>query len=107
MNYAEYYLIAGFPSLILISFGLGYLVRRLWNWFLVRSHEPFAQCIYLLSSTYLYVVISRGYMPQVVMLFGFTVVPLFWLYRRWSTPVSAIQQRTRLSRNDHPSLPRQ
>ncbi|MEE2695825.1 MAG: hypothetical protein VYB57_01905 [Cyanobacteriota bacterium] len=107
LNYAEWYLIAGFPSLVLISFGLGYLLRRLWNWFLVRSNEPFSQCIYLLSASFLYVVISRGYMPQVAMLFGFTLAPLFWLYRRWSTPVSAIQQRTRLSRNDHPSLPRQ
>ena len=107
MGYAEYYLIAGFPSLILFSFGLGYLIRRLWNWFLVRSHEPLAQCIYLLSASYLYVVISRGYLPQVLMLFGFTVAPLFWLYRRWSTPVSAFQQHSVIRGHDHPSLPRQ
>ncbi|WP_188021065.1 oligosaccharide repeat unit polymerase [Synechococcus sp. RS9907] len=107
MGYAEYYLIAGFPSLILLSFGLGYLIRRLWNWFLVRSYEPFAQCIYLLSSSYLYVVISRGYMPQVLMLFVFTVAPMFWLYRRWSTPVSAFQQHSVIRGHDHPSLPRQ
>lgn len=107
INFSEYYLIAGFPSLILISFGLGYLLRRLWNWFLVRSYEPLAQCTYLLSASFLYVVISRGYLPQVVMLLFFTVAPLFWLYRRWSAPVSVFQQRTRLSRNDHASLPRQ
>ena len=107
MNYAEYCLIAGFPSLTLLSFGLGYLIRRLWNWFLVRLHEPLAQCIYLLSASYLYVLICRGYLPKVVLLFGFTVAPLFWLYRRRSTPVSVYQQYYVIRRHDHPSLPRQ
>ena len=106
LNFAEYYLIAGFPSLIAISFVFGYLLRKLWNWFLVRSHEPLSQCIYLLSSTYVYVVISRGYLPQVTMLFIFSVAPLFWLYGRCSTPVSAFRQQPGLPGHDHPSIPR-
>ncbi|MCP9773925.1 hypothetical protein KBY66_15140 [Synechococcus sp. Tobar12-5m-g] len=86
LNYAEYYLMAGWPSLIGLSVLLGWLMRCLWNWFLLRRHELFAQCIYILSACFLYVVVSRGYLPLVVMLFGFTVWPLFWLYGRGSGP---------------------
>ncbi|WP_411875726.1 hypothetical protein [Vulcanococcus limneticus] len=91
LNYAEYYLIAGWPSLIALSAVLGWLLRRLWNWFLIRQNEPFAQVVYLLTASYLYVVISRGYLPQVVMLFAFTVAPLFWLYGRWAQPVAELR----------------
>ncbi|MEA5474689.1 hypothetical protein VB716_10700 [Synechococcus sp. CCY9201] len=100
LNYAEYYLIAGWPSLIALSALLGWLLRRLWNWFLIRQDEPFAQALYLLTASYLYVVISRGYLPQVVMLFGFSVAPLFWLYGRWSQPVA------QLASPSAPPLPR-
>lgn len=102
LNFAEYYLIAGWPSLIAFSAVLGWLLRRLWNWFLIRQNEPFAQVLYLLSSSYLYVVISRGYLPQVILLFAFTVAPAYWLYGRWATPVS-IQPRATPSA---PPLPR-
>ncbi|EHA62373.1 hypothetical protein Syn8016DRAFT_1668 [Synechococcus sp. WH 8016] len=104
INYAEYYLVAGFPSLILISFFLGLMLRKLWNWFLVRSGEPLAQCVYLLTASYLYVVVSRGYFPQVLFLFVFSVFPLFWLYRINSKPVNVIAVSSVLS--DHSSLPR-
>jgi hypothetical protein len=36
---------------------------------------------------YLYVVVSRGYLAQVVAGGVFTLGPLFWIYRRWSRPV--------------------
>ncbi|MBC1262446.1 hypothetical protein FQK07_14550 [Synechococcus sp. BSF8S] len=88
LNFAEYYLIAGWPSLIAMSLLLGWLLRCLWNWFLVRYQEPFAQVLYVLSATYLYVVVSRGYLPQVVMLFVFSVAPLFWFYGRLARPVT-------------------
>lgn len=87
LSYAEYYLIAGWPSLIVISLFLGWLLRQLWNWFLVRHNEPMAQVVYLLSCTFLYVAISRGYLPQVALLFVFTLAPLYWLYGRWSSPI--------------------
>jgi len=82
LNYGEYYLMAGWPSLVGISCLIGLLLRRLWDWYLPRRDEPFAQVLYLISATFLYVVISRGYLPQVVMLFVFTVAPLFWIYRQ-------------------------
>lgn len=101
LNYAEYYLIAGWPSLIALNAVLGWLLRRLWDWFLIRQNEPFAQALYLLSASFLFVVISRGYLPQVLLLFGFSVAPLFWLYGRWAQPVTV--QRAAASA---PSLPR-
>lgn len=82
LNFGEYYLIAGWPSLIAMSLLLGWLMRCLWNWFLVRQNEPFAQVLYVLSASYLFMVVSRGYLPQVVMLFVFSVAPLYWLYGR-------------------------
>jgi hypothetical protein len=88
LNYAEYYLVAGWPSLVFLSVVFGLLLRRLWNWFVVRKDEPFAQAIYTLVSAYLFMVVSRGYLPQITLLFAFSVAPLFWLYGRWSDPVS-------------------
>jgi len=87
LSYAEYYLIAGWPSLIAISLFLGWVLRQLWNWFLARHNEPMAQVVYLLSCTFLYIAISRGYLPQVALLFTFTLAPLYWLYGRWSSPI--------------------
>ena len=99
--YGEWFLMAGWPSLIAMSMLMGWLLRCLWNWYLLRLHEPMAHCCYAVAATYLYVVISRGYMPQVLMLFAFTVAPLFWLYGRWARP--AIQHRVAPAA---PSFPR-
>ncbi|MDM7935838.1 MAG: hypothetical protein QUV06_00030 [Cyanobium sp. CZS 48M] len=87
LGYGEYFLIAGWPSLVAMSLLLGWLLRCLWTWFLVRHQEPFAQVLYVLTASYLYVVVSRGYLPQVVMIFVFSVVPLYWLYGRMSRSV--------------------
>ncbi len=87
LNYGEYYLIGGWGALVLISFLLGWLLRRLWHWFLCRQYEPLAQVVYLSNSCYLYVVVSRGYLPQVVMLYVFTVLPVFLVY--WCTSKQA------------------
>ncbi|WP_156797880.1 hypothetical protein [Synechococcus sp. CB0205] len=87
LNYAEYFLMGGWPALIVGYLLLGWLCRRLWLWFLWRRQEPIAQVTYVCAVTFLYVVVSRGYLPQVVMLFGFTVLPLFFYYYRISRPV--------------------
>ena len=87
LNYAEYYIMYGWWSVVAISALLGHLLRRLWVWFLWRQDEPLAQVIYLLTASFLYVVISRGYLSQVVMLFCFSVLPLFLLYRRYARPL--------------------
>lgn len=89
LNYAEYYIMYGWWSVVALSALLGHLLRRLWVWFLWRQDEPLAQVIYLLTASYLYVVISRGYLAQVVMLFSFTVLPLFLLYRHYARRLPA------------------
>jgi hypothetical protein len=90
--YGEWFLIAGWPSLILMSLLFGWLLRCLWNWTLIRQHEPLALAIYALSASYLYMVVSRGYMAQVVAGGVFTLAPLFWIYRRWSRRLPAAPQ---------------
>ena len=87
LAYAEYYLMFGWPSLIIFSLLLGLLLRRLWTWFLHRQYEPLAQAIYLLNASYLYVVVSRGYLAQIIVLYFFTVLPTFLVYRKLSERV--------------------
>ena len=86
LNYAEYFLMGGWPALIAGYLLLGWLCRRLWLWFVWRQQEPIAQVAYVCAVVYLYVVVSRGYLPQVVMLFAFTVLPLFIYYYRIAKP---------------------
>jgi hypothetical protein len=87
LNYAEYFLMGGWPVLIGGYLLLGWLFRRLWLWFFWRQQEPVAQVTYVCAVVYLYVIVSRGYLPQVTMLFCFTVLPLFIYYNRISRPV--------------------
>ena len=86
MNYAEYFLMGGWPVLIAGYVLLGWLCRLLWFWFSSRRQEPIAQVSYVCAVVYLYVIVSRGYLPQVVMLFFFTVFPLFVYYYRIAKP---------------------
>ena len=88
LNYAEYFLMGGWPVVIIGYLLLGWLCKRLWLWFLWRRQEPIAQVAYVSAAVYLYVVVSRGYMPQVVMLFCFTVLPLFVYYYRIAKPLA-------------------
>ena len=99
--YGEWFLMAGWPSLILMSVLLGWLLRCLWNWLLIRQREPLAFTLYALSVSYLYLVVSRGYLAQVVAGGVFTLGPLVWIYRRWSRPVLPARAPRPL-----PSLPR-
>ncbi len=81
LNYAEYYLIFGWPSLVAISVLLGWVLRSLYAWFLVHRTDTSVQVSYVLSASFLYVVVSRGYLPGVVLIFTFTVLPLFLVRR--------------------------
>jgi hypothetical protein len=99
--YGEWFLMAGWPSLILMSVLLGWLLRCLWNWLLIRQQESLALTIYALSVSFLYLVVSRGYMAQVVAGAVSTLGPLYWIYRRWSRPVLPLR-----ATSSAPSLPR-
>lgn len=100
LNYAEYFLMAGWLGVIFWSTLLGWISRRLWLWYRYRAKEPLAQVIYVVNAAYLYVVVSRGYMPQVVMLWIFTAAPLFLVY------VFVQRAEIRALRNKLPRTPR-
>jgi hypothetical protein len=91
MGYGEYYLMAGWLSLAGMGILLGWLLRCLWNWFSPRRQEVLAQVAYVCACGFLYVVVSRGYLPQVFTLFSFGVAPLFVLYYWQARPVKSRQ----------------
>ncbi len=93
LNYAEYYLMFGWFSLVLMGVLSGWLLRCLWEWFSLRRHETLAQVAYVATCGLLYVWVSRGYMPQVALTFAFGSLPLFWLYYRQARPVRSLIAR--------------
>jgi oligosaccharide repeat unit polymerase len=85
MSYAEFYLAFGWFGIIAGGFLTGFFSRKLWNWYLANHRSPLAIVIYSVTVTYLYVVLSRGYLPQVTMLFFFSVFPVYvvkWLIKK-------------------------
>lgn len=94
LNIAEYYLMFGWPSLLAMSLLLGIILRSLYSWYLLNRGDISAQVIYTTAICFLYVVISRGYLPQVVSLLAFTVLPLgvarVWVFSR-ARPMPASQ----------------
>lgn len=98
--FGEWFLMAGWLSLVAVSLAFGWGLRCLWNWLLARQHEPLAVTCYALAASYIYMIVSRGYMAQVVAGAVFTVLPLFWIYYRWAKPVTPVATPSA------PSLPR-
>ena len=84
LNYAELYMMGGWPIVFVGYFILGYLYRRLWIWFTFNSDKPLAQVIYSNSLAFLYIIVSRGYLPQITMIFVFTILPLVFIARIYS-----------------------
>jgi hypothetical protein len=77
MSYGEYYLAFGWVGIVLGCGLIGWLYRKLWNWYLANSTNSFVMTAYAVTVSYLYVIISRGYLPQVVNLFFFSVFPIY------------------------------
>lgn len=85
MFFGEWYFAFGWPGLMVASVALGYAMGRLWRWFLAHSDNLFAIALYCCAMPFLYVVLSRGYLAQVVMLAAFGIGPcylFYWLNRR-------------------------
>lgn len=85
MAYGEYYLAFGWLGIIMGSFLTGWFYKKLWIWYKFNHNNPFVIAAYAVTVPYLYVIISRGYLPQVTMLFFFTVLPIYfmlWLAKR-------------------------
>lgn len=81
MSYAEYYLAFGWAGIAIGCGLIGWFYRKLWNWYLANSTNEFVMVAYALTVSYLYVIISRGYLPQVVNLFFFSVFPIYVMLR--------------------------
>lgn len=81
MSYGEYYLAFGWTGIIVGSFLIGWFYKRLWFWYQLNWSNPFVIVVYAVTVSYLYVILSRGYLPQVTMLFFFTVFPAYFVLR--------------------------
>jgi hypothetical protein len=77
MSYSEYYLAFGWLGIIFGCTITGWFLRRLYNWFKANSNNVLVIAAYGVTIPFLYVVLSRGYLPQVTMLFFFTVFPAY------------------------------
>ena len=86
LNFGEYFMMFGWPSLIVMGLIFGGLFRSLWNWFSIRRDETLAQVAYVTTMGLSYIWVSRGYMPQVALTFAFGAFPLFYLYYRYAQP---------------------
>lgn len=81
MLFGEWYLAFGWAGVILVYGLLGWACRFLWEWFSVRQSDPMAVVVYGASLPFIYVIMSRGYLPGVTMMFFYTVFPTIALYR--------------------------
>ncbi|MBT1705340.1 O-antigen polymerase, partial [Chryseosolibacter indicus] len=77
LMYAEHFLALGWFGVVIGGFAIGWFFRKLWNWYLINRFNPLITVAYAITVIYLYVIISRGYLPQVTMLFFFTVFPIY------------------------------
>ncbi len=82
LNYGEYYLAFGWFGIIAYGLLLGWGCGKLWSWFLQDSTNPLRIVGYAACNAYLYMVLSRGYLPQVTMLFFFTAFPGVYIHNR-------------------------
>ncbi len=80
LNFGEYYLMFGYAGVIVGYFIWGIIFRSVWQWFLKHRENKLAIVTYAVFFSYIYMIISRGYTPQVVMLFCFTVLPLYLIF---------------------------
>ena len=79
LGFAEYYLMGGWIGLIISGLLFGYFLKRLWIWFLCSPEDYMRQAIYFTSIGFLYMVFSRGFMPQIFTFYIFLIGPLLLL----------------------------
>jgi oligosaccharide repeat unit polymerase len=97
MSYAEYYMTFGWIGIIGGGLLIGWFSKKLWMWYLANHHNPFVIVAYSVTVVYLYVVLSRGYLPQVTMLFFFSVFPIYVVLRLMKRRVRSFYVRSRSS----------
>ncbi len=80
LNFGEFYLMFGWFGIFIFNFLLGYLFKKLWIWINIHREEPLAIIIYILNVNYIFMVISRGYLPQIAHLYFFSLFPVYAIY---------------------------
>ena len=70
----------GWFGVFIFNFLLGYLFKRFWIWINLHKQEPLALLVYILNLTFIFMIISRGYLAQQFHLYIFTVFPLNIIY---------------------------
>jgi hypothetical protein len=89
LMYGEHYLAFGWFGIFIGSFALGWIYKTVWIWYKTNEENLFVMVGYTLTVVFLYVIISRGYLPQVTMLFFFSVYPIFYIIRKIKRRVHA------------------
>ena len=79
-NYGEYYLMFGWLGIIVGSFIFGLILKKLWIWILIHKDEEIAIPLYLLNISFIYMVISRGYLSQQFQIYAFSIFPIVLIY---------------------------
>ena len=77
--FGEYYLSFGWTGVILFSFLLGLFFKRIWLWFIANRHNELAIAAIAIFNSFIYVIVSRGYLSQVITIYIFTVFPTFFI----------------------------
>ncbi len=80
LNFGEYYLMFGWFGIFIFNFLLGYFFKKLWFWINLHKEEPLALLVYFLNVSFTFMIISRGYLPQQLHLYLFTVFPVNLIY---------------------------
>ena len=92
LNYAEYYLMFGWFGIFIFNFLLGLIFKRLWIWLNSHKEEPLAVLVFILNVSFIFMIISRGYLPQQFHLYLFTVAPLNVIYYSTCKKISYFKQ---------------
>ena len=84
LNYGEHYVAFGWMGVIVLGLITGLFFRIAWDSYKNSSGSEIAIIFIAVFNAFIYVVISRGYLPQVVLNFFFTVFPVLVIYwKHW------------------------
>lgn len=75
-NIGEYYMAYGWPGVFIGMFLFGVLCRKFWRWFVKHRNDVMAVVAYCTFFAWIFTFIHRGYLPQTVTDFCFSVLPL-------------------------------
>ena len=78
--FGEYYYMFGWLGIFVFSFLLGTIMKRFWIWINLHQDESLAQLVYISNLTYIFMIVTRGYLPQQLHLYMFTVFPINFIY---------------------------